>query len=173
MSSHVFESLATCFAGCKQFLVDRPRIALYSFLLISCLLFLTIRAFTQYKKRPLRRLNSPDPEKRTPSRGSTFKAPQREPGVWDPVDFKRPAAPPLPDWDVNKTEPRPYRPFRHGPYHITMGLRTMQWDEWIELDRHYLRYHGDKKRRIKERGQKCCRTAPEAFDGAIELLEEL
>ncbi|KAL9000351.1 MAG: hypothetical protein Q9188_005694 [Gyalolechia gomerana] len=124
-------------------------------------------------KRPLRRPNSPDPEKRTPNRGSTFKAPQREPGVWNPVDFKRPAAPPLSDWDVNKAEPRPYRPFRHGPYHITMGLRTMQWDEWIELDRHYLRFHSDKKRRIKERGQKCCRTAPEAFDGAIELLEEL
>lgn len=54
-----------------------------------------------------------------------------------------------------------------------MGLRTMQWDEWIELDNHYLRYHGDKKRRIEERGDKCCRTAPEAYDGAIELLEEL
>ena len=54
-----------------------------------------------------------------------------------------------------------------------MGLRMMQWDEWIELDNHYLRYHADKKRRIEEREDKCCRTAPEAMDGAIELLEEL
>ncbi|KAL9027358.1 MAG: hypothetical protein Q9196_004102 [Gyalolechia fulgens] len=171
MSSHVFESLATFYAGYKQILIDRPKIAIYSFLLIVCLILLTIRAFAQYKKRPLQRPNSPDPEKRTS--GSSFKTPQREPGVWTPVDFKRPAAPPLPDWDVNKAEPRPYRPFRHGPYHITMGLRTMQWDEWIELDKHYLRFHMDKKRRIEERGQKCCRTAPEAYDGAIELLEEL
>lgn len=80
----------------------------------------------------------------------------------------------------------------HRKYFITMGLRSMKWDEWIgrsfshttsmasetlteapELDNHYLRYHADKARRIKERGAKCCRTAPEAMDGAIELLEEL
>lgn len=42
-----------------------------------------------------------------------------------------------------------------------------------ELDNHYLRYHADKARRISERGNKCYGTAPEAMDGAIELLEEL
>ncbi|KAJ5767262.1 uncharacterized protein N7511_004878 [Penicillium nucicola] len=54
-----------------------------------------------------------------------------------------------------------------------MGLRSMKWDEWIELDNHYLKYHADKARRIEERGSKCCYTDPEAMDGAIELLEEL
>jgi hypothetical protein len=74
----------------------------------------------------------------------------------------------------------------------------MKWDEWIgknihllpagysvlfekiltsfsllELDNHYLKYHADKKKRIEERGEKCYGTAPEAMDGAIELLEEL
>ncbi|KAI9793976.1 MAG: hypothetical protein M1833_000494 [Piccolia ochrophora] len=53
-----------------------------------------------------------------------------------------------------------------------MGLRTMKWDEWIELDNHYSKYHSDKAARIAERGHKCCKTAPEAFDGAVELLEE-
>lgn len=42
-----------------------------------------------------------------------------------------------------------------------------------ELDNHYLRYHADKKRRIQERGEKSCKTDPEAMAGAIELLEEL
>ena len=54
-----------------------------------------------------------------------------------------------------------------------MGLRSMRWDEWIELDNHYARYHADKARRIEERGAKCSRTAPEAMDAAMELLEEL
>lgn len=56
-----------------------------------------------------------------------------------------------------------------------MGLRSMQWDEWIELDNHYPRFHADKARRIAERGAKCCRTDPDprVFDGAVELLEEL
>lgn len=43
----------------------------------------------------------------------------------------------------------------------------------LELDNHYLKYHADKKKRIEERGEKCYATAPEAMDGAIELLEEL
>jgi len=51
----------------------------------------------------------------------------------------------------------------------------MDWDEWIELDNEYPRYHADKARRITERGNKCCRTDsdPRVFDGAVELLEEL
>jgi len=51
--------------------------------------------------------------------------------VWEPMEFKRPAASPFPNWNVHETKPRPYRPFRHGAYHITMGLRNMNWDEWI------------------------------------------
>lgn len=51
----------------------------------------------------------------------------------------------------------------------------MDWDEWIELDNHYLKYHADKAQRIAERGNKCFRTDPDpiVFDGAVELLEEL
>lgn len=124
-------------------------------------------------KSSVQREKSPDLEKPISIKASTFKAPERPSGVWLPVEFKRPDASPYPDWDVHKTDPLPYRPFRHGPYHITMGLRTMQWDDWIELDNHYLKFHADKARRIEERGEKCCRTAPEAYDGAVELLEEL
>jgi hypothetical protein len=54
-----------------------------------------------------------------------------------------------------------------------MGLRNVSYDDWIELDNHYARYHADKSRRITERGQKCCKTAPEAYPAAVELLEEL
>ncbi|CAG8192513.1 unnamed protein product [Penicillium nalgiovense] len=119
----------------------------------------------------------------------------RPPGEWTPSDFKRATAAPYPGWDVHSTKPIPYRPFRYGPkYYITLGLRSMKWDEWIgesffdsniptspltsyipnaELDNHYLKYHADKARRIEERGTKCCYTAPEAMDAAIELLEEL
>ena len=56
-----------------------------------------------------------------------------------------------------------------------MGLRKMKWDEWIELDNHYTKFHELKLKRIAERGSKCCRTDPSpiVFDGAVELLEEL
>ncbi|OAL45013.1 hypothetical protein IQ07DRAFT_624912 [Pyrenochaeta sp. DS3sAY3a] len=94
--------------------------------------------------------------------------------VWIPQPFTRPTASPYPEWSLTDTRPLPYRPFRYGPkYNITMGLRTMHWDDWIELDNQYTSFHALKAKRIAERGAKCCKTAPEAFDGACELLEEL
>lgn len=100
----------------------------------------------------------------------------RAPGTWTRSTFTRPDPAPYEGWDIVRTEPKPYRPFRYGPkYNITMGLRPMKWDEWIELDNQFLKFHADKARRIKERGAKCCKTAdePRVFDGAVELCEEL
>lgn len=57
-----------------------------------------------------------------------------------------------------------------------MGLRSMDWSDWIELDNQYESFHEDKTRRIAERGSRCCRTDasdPRVWDGAVELLEEL
>ncbi|KAI9873086.1 MAG: mannosyltransferase [Pleopsidium flavum] len=155
-----------------QEVARNPKPILYGILIAAAVGWLVVSAFQRFKQPTRKRANTPDLEKPAARASSKFKAPERPPGVWVPVDFKRPAAPPYPDWDVHTTKPLPYRPFRHGPYYITMGLRSMHWDEWIELDNHYPRYHADKARRIKERGPKCCRTAPEAFDGAVELVEE-
>lgn len=153
---------------------------------------LAARCIQEYlpSQKQLLRPRSPDPEK--PS-GTRPKADARPPGgmssyaifekhspnsvtVWIPSDWKRPEAAAYPDWSVTDTKPLPYRPFRYGPnYNVTMGLRTMNWDEWIELDNQYLRYHADKNRRIKERGHKCCMIDPDprVYDGALELAEEL
>jgi hypothetical protein len=56
-----------------------------------------------------------------------------------------------------------------------LGLRSMDWDEWIEVDNHYLRFHDDKSRRLAERGPKCVKVDPDpkVYDGTLELLEEL
>ncbi|KAL2061008.1 hypothetical protein VTL71DRAFT_9060 [Oculimacula yallundae] len=154
----------------SQKVADSPKLVLYGALLVALTTWLLARAI-QYLKRPnySNRPSTPTVEKATRS----FKAPERKPGVWEPMDFKRPTAPLAPNWNVRTTKPNAYRPFRHGPYHITMGLRNMNWDEWIELDNHYLKYHADKAKRIEERGSKCSYTDPSAFDGACELLEEL
>jgi hypothetical protein len=51
----------------------------------------------------------------------------------------------------------------------------MDWDEWIEVDNHYLRFHDDKSRRLAERGSKCVKVDPDpkVYDATLELLEEL
>ena len=157
----------------SRFFTHNQRPFLYAAIL--AVLFVWLLATKLLKRNKLETLQprTPDLEKPSARRANNLKAPERPPGVWTPIEFKRPDPAPYPDWDVYKTAPLPYRPFRHGPYHITMGLRTMQWDEWIELDNHYMKFHHDKAQRIKEKGFSHCRTAPEAMDGAIELLEEL
>lgn len=81
---------------------------------------------------------------------------------------------PYPNWSIENTKPLPYRAFRYGPkYNITMGLRAIEPQQWIELDNDYAKYHADKAARIAERGEKCVRTHPEAYPAAMELLQEL
>jgi len=158
---------------CRDVIAANGRSVVYGGLVAASLIWLFVTRLLRGKNRVALRPASPDPEKLSAKPTNSSKAPQRPPGQWIPVQFNRPTAQPLLDWDVHTSEPLPYRPFKHGPYHITMGLRAMQWDEWIELDNHYLKFHAEKARRIDERGDQCCRTAPEAMDGALELLEEL
>ena len=173
----VIESLtsavhATYFQTFPYLVASQPLLLIYLFLSCAIAAWLISSLYKRFLGSYGSRPRSPDPEKRS-TRSNKFKAPDRAPGTWEPIDFKRPAAPPYPNWDVQTTKPLPYRPFRWGSYHITMGLRTMKWDEWIELDNQFPKFHADKVRRIEERGPKCSKTAPEAFDGACELLEEL
>jgi hypothetical protein len=43
----------------------------------------------------------------------------------------------LPSFDIAKTLPHPYRPWKAGPYHMTMGLRKMPEEDWLVLDNLY------------------------------------
>jgi hypothetical protein len=54
-----------------------------------------------------------------------------------------------------------------------MGLRTINPDEWIELDNQFPKFHANKVARIAEREDKCVATHPDAYEGALELLDEL
>ncbi|CAJ2500217.1 Uu.00g030700.m01.CDS01 [Anthostomella pinea] len=55
--------------------------------------------------------------------------------------FQTPLPTPLENFDLGSKEPQPYRPFRHGTTHVTMGIRKLDWDNWIEIDSNYLSYH--------------------------------
>lgn len=94
-------------------------------------------------------------------------------GKWIPVSFEAPRPVPYPDWSIEKTRPLPYRPFKYGPdYFITMGIRRLDWNEWIELDNEWTRYHNEKLSRISsERADRLSKTSPEAKDAALETME--
>ena len=96
-------------------------------------------------------------------------------GKWMPVAFEAPRPVPYPVWSIERTRPLPYRPFKYGPdYFITMGIRNLEWNDWIELDNEWTRYHSEKMLRLSgERASRLCKTAPEAQDAALETMELL
>ncbi|GMF10205.1 hypothetical protein B5S28_g3680 [[Candida] boidinii] len=97
----------------------------------------------------------------------------RKYGEWTPEEFKYPVeVKAYPNWSLTETTPIAYRAFRHT-YHITMGIRSMDWHSWIELDNEWMKYHNRKLDRIAERGSELYGTLPEAWNGAIEYLSEL
>ncbi|KAL3430196.1 hypothetical protein BDV09DRAFT_189470 [Aspergillus tetrazonus] len=71
----------------------------------------------------------------TDSSGESFVTPVPEPDL---------------DFDPVARTPKLYRPFRHGPNFITMGIRKMDWNNWIEMDSYFLRYHETKAAELKK-----------------------
>ncbi|OBA21918.1 hypothetical protein METBIDRAFT_77460 [Metschnikowia bicuspidata var. bicuspidata NRRL YB-4993] len=92
-------------------------------------------------------------------------------GTWVPDDFVTPVPLPFKNWDVNKTQPLPYRAFKHK-YNVTMGIRNMEWDSWIELDNEWMKYHSEKIKRLDEKGTEVYGTLPGAEAAVLELLDE-
>ncbi|KAL7765632.1 hypothetical protein ACKLNR_003548 [Fusarium oxysporum f. sp. zingiberi] len=64
--------------------------------------------------------------------------------------FARPAAAPTDYTPDTLPDPVLYRPFRHGPNFITMGIRKLDWDNWIEMDKYYPRYHDLKASELRK-----------------------
>ena len=55
--------------------------------------------------------------------------------------FKSPLPEALKEFDLDGADPHAYRPFRHGPNFVTMGIRKMDFNNWIEMDSNFLSYH--------------------------------
>ncbi|KAF4458699.1 hypothetical protein FALBO_14559 [Fusarium albosuccineum] len=90
-------------------------------------------------------------------------------------EFTTPLPPPLPDFDLDGTKPQLYRPFRHGPNHVTMGIRKLDWDNWIEMDSNFLPYHNIKVSELKKDLAAHVQYVDNAMtrDACFEVLEEL
>lgn len=90
-------------------------------------------------------------------------------------EWKTPSPKPLVDFDLDAKKPELYRPCRHGPNHVTMGIRKMDWNNWIEMDSNFLWYHDLKVSEL----EKDIDAHVQYFDNAItraacfEVLEEL
>lgn len=96
----------------------------------------------------------------------------RVPGEW-PVDvaFRYPDIPAHPAESLAEIEPIPYRPFKRD-YHVNMGIRSMPFEAWIELDKEFSNYHNIKLHRIKARGNDLIQVMDDvsARAAAVELV---
>ncbi|PPQ70136.1 hypothetical protein CVT24_003883 [Panaeolus cyanescens] len=134
-----------------------------------------------YRKFNIQR-DSPNAPPGNPAAGASQGSAKQDAqnGVWNPVKFSYPPVQACTD-RVADIKPIPYRPFKWGPYHVTMGIRNMPWNEWIELDRGHAKYNRIKKHRVQTRGNKAVRVLGDGMnpgvrgggEAAVELVHEL
>jgi hypothetical protein len=84
---------------------------------------------------------------------------------------------PLPFFDVAKTEPRRYRPWKAGMYNMTMGIRKMPEEDWLVIDNKYeeeqnlraflLQNHRDGVMQVLPGAEEACE---EALDCIVKFL---
>ncbi|KAJ7089763.1 hypothetical protein B0H15DRAFT_839160 [Mycena belliarum] len=133
------------------------------------LLCLSILGFAIFRSRKETIVAEVNPAKETSPASS-----KRPFGEWIPQIFEYPkfAASLYAPRDI---KPPMYRPFRWGEYHVTMGIRSMQWGEWIELDDQFDAYFRIRKDRIERRGQKAVKVLPPSVrvhdgeDGPVQI----
>ncbi|KAG8218335.1 hypothetical protein J3R82DRAFT_3950 [Butyriboletus roseoflavus] len=88
---------------------------------------------------------------------------------WTPQRFDYPEVTPC-AFELKNLKPVPYRPFRWGQYHVTMGIRAMPWSEWIELDSTYSIYQRVRSFRLRTRERNVVRVLPLREDGIVQVL---
>ncbi|KIY43659.1 hypothetical protein FISHEDRAFT_68068 [Fistulina hepatica ATCC 64428] len=77
---------------------------------------------------------------------------------------------PLPDFDISKARPRPYRPFRWA-YHQHMSLKRLEPDWWLELESTYVERVAQRKALHVLHGKKIINALPGSEAACRELME--
>ncbi|KAI9448577.1 hypothetical protein H4582DRAFT_99939 [Lactarius indigo] len=152
------------------------------FVLSLLTLIAAARHWQRAKATPSRLRTAPAEKLRsgTDSNGDVDPNKDRHFGDWTPVHFPYPPVTPVTE-SLDQIAPRPYRPYKPRRYHVTMGIRPMEWESWIELDRDFPAYYHLRAARLASpRGPKLIHTLPDRPDlvrgggpAARELVHEL
>ncbi|KAH3668885.1 hypothetical protein OGAPHI_002640 [Ogataea philodendri] len=73
------------------------------------------------------------------------------------------------DFNWEKTEPVPYRPFKNGTYHMTMAIQRADPNDWIVLEETYLKATNLKIHLMKERSNVVMGCHPSAEESLKEF----
>lgn len=77
------------------------------------------------------------------------------------------------DFDWQTQEPRVYRPFKKGPYNLTMGLKNLAQDDWLLLEKTYLDYTNQRADIVADevKSKHTVLTEPVADDSLCEFYD--
>lgn len=154
------DGVASVFAAVEQFRAMGP---LLSILLAAAAIFLMYN-FVQSRRSRSSNAAHVSPVTETDRKVNK----NREPGDWLAEEFVYPDIDPCP-FPLKDVRPVPYRAFRYGEYQITMGIRTMPWSEWIELDSTYSHWQRVRKFRVRTRGHDAVRVLPAREDESVKV----
>lgn len=155
------DGVASVFVGVEQFRAMGP--------LLSIIFLAAAAIFLTYNFVQSRRNRSSNAAHVSPVTEKDRKVNKnREPGDWFAEEFVYPDIDPCP-FPLKDVRPVPYRAFRYGEYQITMGIRTMPWSEWIELDSTYSHWQRVRKFRVRTRGHDAVRVLPAREDESVKV----
>lgn len=154
------DGVASVLAVLEQFRAMGP---LLSILLAAAAIFLTYSFVQSRRSRSSNAAHAPPVTEKDRKINKN-----REPGDWFAEEFNYPDIDPCP-FPLKDVRPVPYRAFRYGEYQITMGIRTMPWSEWIELDSTYSHWQRVRKFRVRTRGHDAVRVLPAREDESVKV----
>lgn len=87
--------------------------------------------------------------------------------------FKFEIDPVASDFDWETEDPIPYRPFKKGPYNLTMGLKNLGQDEWLLLEKTYLNSTNERAEIVSDpkTTKHTVLVTPEAVESLCELYD--
>lgn len=85
------------------------------------------------------------------------------------LDFSN--IPALPFFDITNAGLHPYRPWKAGKYHMTMGIRKMPEAEWLRLDNVYTKEQGLRKHLLETKRNEVLQYLPGSEEACEEALE--
>ncbi len=90
-------------------------------------------------------------------------------GILHNDDLEDPVITPVnPSFDFKEEEPIPYRPFKNGPYKMTMGIKTSPPNEWLLIEKTYNEITNLREKIVLENPNNTMLFKPEALEALHE-----
>lgn len=102
---------------------------------------------------------------------SPLKGEKRSREHTDAFRYDEVAIDPLNEFDVAKTEPYPYRPWKSGKFVMTMGIRKLAQEEWLGLDNRYWKEQDLRRNLLENHHDGVTQALPGSEAACIEVLD--